>query len=138
MSAKMPAGSTEGGEFSTPAPLDIHLQQMGPAQIPVPSVNTGKCAAAEETVKKVLIRLKETLVATSKIGSSKATPGLGSKGLMSSTKGKSVEFKGGFSPKVYACGKKVVHLLTQSSHNDKNAPVGMGSQKSQSDVEVAM
>ena len=134
---KMPAHTKQGGDRTSVVPC-IGLFQVPPPvnQIPVPSLNMAKCAAAKKTSKKVLIALKETLVATSEIPSSTATPGLG-KGIMSNTQRGPMELKDGASPKVYAEGARVVHPVTQSSHNKGNAPLGLGS-PSQDKVYVAM
>jgi hypothetical protein len=102
---------------------------------PMPYPNKGKVASSNDTVSKVVIQNKETVVEGSKIPKSKGDEPGKLKGLVSQTTGDEIQYKK-YSSKVYADGKKVVYHMARTSHNGSNANAPMGSHSSASQDKV--
>jgi hypothetical protein len=131
----MPAATKKGGA-ATGGP-DVCKTPPSPP-VPVPYPNMGQVSAADDTVSKVVISNKETVVESSKIPSSKGDDAGTLKGLVSSTNRDQIAFKK-YSSKVYAKGKKIVFHTAATAHNgsNANAPVGAHASPSQTKVLVA-
>lgn len=94
--------------------------------VPTPMASQASPSTASKTIKKVLVEKKEVCVETSQMKSSSGDEAGTLKGVVSSTQGGAVQFKG-HSSKVYARNKKMVHHLARTSHNGSNANVPVGS-----------
>jgi hypothetical protein len=110
--------------------------------VPTPFPNKADLATADNTVDKVLIEKKETIVEDSKISSTKGDESGSSnlptpKGVVSQSNMGPCVFKSS-SSKVFAKGKKVVFHTASTAHNGDNAnvPVGSHTSASQSKVHV--
>ncbi len=143
----MPAASKKGG-MAQGGPDVCHVPAppppAGPGGIPVPFPNLARLSGADNTVAKVLIQKKETVVEDSSIPSSSGdeagvsnlpTP----KGVVSQKNMGECKFKKA-SSKVFAAGKAIVYQTAPTTHNgsNANAPVGVFGVPSQIKVFVAM
>jgi hypothetical protein len=131
----MPAASKKGGATAG-GPNVCKTPPTPPVPVPYPTL--GKVAGTDKAISKVVISNKETVVENSKIPSSKGDEAGTLKGLVSSTRGDSIQYKK-YSSKVYSKGKKMVfHTATVAGNSsNSNCPVGVHGEASQTKVEVA-
>lgn len=133
----MPASTKKGGmAMSFP---DVCKTPAAPSPIPLPYPNMGQLNSSDKTAKKVLMSNKETVVENSKIPRSNGDEAGTLKGVVSNTNMDKITFKK-YSSKVFAQGKKVVHVTAMTAHNGSNAnmPAGCHTVPSQTKVLVAM
>jgi hypothetical protein len=117
---------------------DVCLTPAAPSPVPIPYPNFGMLATANNAITTVLIENKEIVVESSKLPSSTGDEGGTAGGVVSGQFKGEVSFKT-YSSKVFAAGKKVVHLTSMSAHNgsNPNMPAGAVIAPSQTKVIVA-
>ncbi|MEZ4447262.1 MAG: DUF4150 domain-containing protein [Polyangiaceae bacterium] len=132
----MPASSKAGG-LCTSAPDVCKVPSPG-GPVPTPFPNVGNVSSAGGTCAVVLIQNKQTVTVASELANSKGDEAGTAGGIISQTNRGPVTFKKG-SSKVFAKGKKVVHVASPAAHNGNNAnqPIGSQTVPSQSKVFVA-
>ena len=130
----LPASSKKGGQAVAMAP-DVCKTPAAPSPLPIPYPNMGMVNGTDGAIDKVLMENKETVVESSKIPSSKLDePGtLG--GIISGVNRGQITFKK-YSSKVFAKGKKIVHLTSMTAHNGSNPNVPIGAQVAPSQTKV--
>lgn len=142
------ASSTKKGGIAQATPDVCHIPAppppAGPGGIPTPFPNIASLSSCDNTIAKVLVEKKETIVEDSKVPSTKGdeagcsnlpTP----KGLVSQKNMGECHFKR-YSAKVYFAGKKAVFHTAVTAHNGSNAnmPAGVHASPSQQKVMVGM
>ncbi|MFO0551739.1 MAG: DUF4150 domain-containing protein [Polyangiaceae bacterium] len=132
----MAASSTKGGICL--AFPDVCKTPVLGVPVPIPYPNIGQVSNASDTVDKVLIENKDTVVESSKISTSSGDEAGVQMGVVSNKQLDEIGFDG-YSSKVYAKGKKIVYHTATTAHNGSNANMPMGAQlsPSQSKVKVA-
>ena len=132
----MPASSKSGGMCL--AFPDVCLTPVLGVPVPIPYPNIAQVSNASDTVDKVVIENKETVVESSKISSSMGDEAGVQGGVTSGKNMDEVQFKG-YSSKVYFKGKKAVYHTATSAHNGSSAnmPAGVQLSPSQTKVDVA-
>ena len=103
--------------------------------IPTPFPNMGQVSGASGTCARVLIQKKEAVTVVSKISSSKGDEVGTAGGMVSNCNRGEISFKKG-SSKVFAKGKKIVHVGAITAHNGSNANMPAGAQIAPSQTKV--
>jgi hypothetical protein len=136
MVAIFPASSKEGG-MALGFP-DVCKTPILGVPVPIPYPNIGQLSNADDTVDKVLVQNKETVVESSKISQSMGDEAGVQMGIISNKQMEEINFEG-HSSKVKAAGKKVVYHTAMTAHNYSNAnmPVGIQISPSQTKVIIA-
>ncbi len=131
----MPAASKKGGKAA--GGPDVCKTPPAPP-VPAPYPNMADVGGTDDTIDKVVMENKDTVVQSSVIPNSKGDEPGTLKGLISSTGHDQVKFAK-YSSKVYAKGKKIVFHTAPTKHNgsNANAPVGVHAKPSQTKVLVA-
>ena len=132
----LPASSTAGGVcFAFP---DVCKVPILGVPVPITFPNIGMVSNASDTVDKVVIEQKKTVVESSKIPRSMGDEVGIQLGVISGTQMDEISYAS-YSSKVYAAGKKICHLTSMTKHNGSNAnmPAGMQIAPSQTKVLVA-
>jgi Domain of unknown function (DUF4150) len=130
----MPAATKKGGKAM--GGPDVCKTPPAPP-VPTPYPNMGDVSSSDDTISKVVMENKETVVESSTIPSSKGDEAGTLKGMVSQTNRDQIAFKR-YSSKVYAQGKKIVFHTVPTAHNGSNAnAVGTHAQPSQTKVVVA-
>jgi len=132
----MPAATKKGG--ATAGGPDACKTPPAPPAAPIPYPNLSDVGGSDDTIDKVLMENKDTVVQSSIVPNSKGDEAGTLKGLISSTNMDKVKFKK-YSSKVYAKGKKIVFHTAPTAANgsNSNSPVGLHGSPSQTKVFVA-
>ena len=122
----------------TTGPIDVCKTPTPGGPVPMPYPNIAQVNGADKTAKKVLAEKKDLVCQNSKVKRSNGDePGV-AKGLVSNKNMDQCTFKK-YSSKVYAQGKKVVHLTAVTGQNGSmQNTVGIHGVPSQTKVIVAL
>ncbi len=129
-----PVSTLDGGMAQANVP-DVCNTPSPTGPVPMAYPNMANLTSAEDTVDKVLVAAKPTIVESSSIPHSQGDEAGSAGGLVSGTFGDKVTFRQS-SNKVHAAGKKVVFATCMTAHNgsNPNAPLGQVTVPSQTKV----
>ncbi len=129
-----PVCTLDGGMAQANVP-DVCNTPSPAGPVPMAYPNMAELSSADDTIDKVLVAAKPTIVQASSVARSQGDEAGSPGGVVSGSFGEKVSFRQA-SSKVYAAGKKVVLATCMTAHNvsSPNAPLGQVTVPSQTKV----